>query len=108
MPPPSQAGAGLNAILDEAAALGLTTPALVTKMLNNVEYGRFTADHYIKMWRTRIAEHKAANPAAPAAPRAGAGGAAAFDRRAAFASAAASEVGRRAARRARGKAAARG
>ena len=75
MPPPSQAGAGLNAILDEAAALGLTTPALVTKMLNNVEYGRFTADHYIKMWRTRIAEHKAANPAAPAAaPRGGAGG----------------------------------
>ena len=46
--------AELESLFEEALRRGVAKPGNVDTMRRNVESGRFTADHYIGMWRGRL------------------------------------------------------
>ena len=67
--------AELESLFEEALRRGVAKPGNVDTMRRNVESGRFTADHYIGMWRGRLgmpapapAAAAAATPAAASPP----------------------------------------
>ena len=47
---------GLEAILDMAVSTGMTTPELAGKMHDNVRSGKFTEDHYVRLWSKRLSD----------------------------------------------------
>ncbi|MEE3082473.1 MAG: SAP domain-containing protein [Candidatus Thermoplasmatota archaeon] len=52
-----EAESELETVLAEAISLGLTTEAAVNRMRRHVESGRFSPDHYLKLWNKRLNEH---------------------------------------------------
>ena len=53
---PAPSPMGLEAILDMAVSTGMTTPELAGKMHDNVRSGKFTKDHYVKLWSKRLSD----------------------------------------------------
>eukprot|EP00962_Isochrysis_galbana_P001846 scaffold477_cov73-Isochrysis_galbana.AAC.1 len=66
----------LAAVLTVAVGLRLTTACLADKMRRNVQEGRFSREHYVRMWGERIAqaEAEAARAEVEAGAAAGAAG----------------------------------
>ena len=60
--------AELESLFEEALRRGVAKPGNVDTMRRNVESGRFTADHYIGMWRGRLGMPPPPAAAAAAAP----------------------------------------
>jgi hypothetical protein len=48
----------LDTIFTEALRAGLTNLQNIKTMKNNIEVGRFTPGHYMKLWRKRLGEEK--------------------------------------------------
>ena len=55
---------GLEAILDMAVSTGMTTPELAGKMHDNVRSGKFTEEHYVRLWSKRLSDASHASGAA--------------------------------------------
>ena len=56
----------LEKLFAEALRQQVTTVGSVDSMRKHIQTGRFTPDHYIEMWRTRLGLNAAAAAAAPA------------------------------------------
>ena len=57
---------GLEAILDMAVSTGMTTPELADKMHDNVRSGKFTEEHYVRLWSKRLSDASGASSASGA------------------------------------------
>ena len=57
---------GLEAILDMAVSTGMTTPELAGKMHDNVRSGKFTEEHYVRLWSKRLSDASGASSASGA------------------------------------------
>ena len=70
---PAPSPMGLEAILDMAVSTGMTTPELAGKMHDNVRSGKFTEDHYVKLWSKRLSDASGPSGASVAAAPDGGG-----------------------------------
>ncbi|MEE2758378.1 MAG: thrombospondin type 3 repeat-containing protein, partial [Candidatus Thermoplasmatota archaeon] len=52
-----EAESELETVLAEAISAGLTTEAAANRMRRHIQTGRFTPEHYLKLWNKRLNEH---------------------------------------------------
>jgi hypothetical protein len=65
---PAPSAEEVAALLQEALSLGLTTPPLLERMLDNMRHGRFTPEHYHKLFAQQVVERRAANQSFAGSP----------------------------------------